>query len=131
MNWNTFDEAIRQLAEQIHEEPELIIGITRGGIVPARCLSSLLQIQKMHCLSVLKVNDQRQVVTEIHENLKGQRILLVEDVLETGLSLQVAKVYLEQKGALVQTACLYILPTSSTPDYYLEKRETVPTFPWE
>ena len=72
------------------------------------------------------------MVTEILEDLKGKTILLVEDMLETGRSLVVAKNYLEEKGATVKTVCLYTLPISEiTPDYFLREVDAVIEFPWE
>lgn len=132
MDWKTFENKVRTLAEKISDRPDLIIGITRGGLVPARLLSSYLNVKKMHCLSVVKVGDDRQMVTEITEDLNGKKILLVEDMLETGRSLIVAKNYLEAKGGEVKTACLYTMPMSEIePDYTLKQINTVIKFPWE
>ena len=132
MNWQTLESEITALSQKITDKPDMIIGITRGGVIPARLLSSKLNVKKMHCISVIKNGDARSVVTKINEYLHGKTILLVEDMLETGRSLIVAKQYLESKGANVQTACLYIMPHSEiTPDYFLKKVDSVQKFPWE
>jgi hypothetical protein len=44
----------------------------------------------------------------------------------------VAKKHLESKGAQAITAYLYIIPQSELiPDYFLEKVNELPKFPWE
>jgi len=132
MNWKEFTEKIKKLADTIDYKPDIIIGIARGGLVPARLLSKYLEVKKMHCLSVVKNNETRSVVTDILEDIKGKNILLVEDMLETGRSLVVAKDYLKNKGANVKTACLYTMPISEiNPDYYLKEIKSVQKFSWE
>lgn len=132
MNWLTFQQEIEQLSRNIDLKFDMIVGITRGGVVPARILSSLLNVPKMACISVEKQGEERKVITELLEDLSGKTILLVEDMLETGRSLMMAKNYLESKGAKVKTACLYTLPSSEVkPDYCLKEVEGVVEFPWE
>ena len=131
MDWPTIENELKELSKKI-TTPQIIIGITRGGIIPARCLSSILGVKSMHCIGVAKIGEERKVITEILEDLKGKNILLVEDMLESGKSIIVAKKYLESKGAKVKTACLYIMPQSEIiPDYYLKKVKEVQNFPWE
>jgi hypoxanthine phosphoribosyltransferase len=132
MTWQKLTKEINKLREKITVSPDIIVGIVRGGIIPARLLASTLHVKNMYCLTVKKDGDQRNVVTTITEDLKGKQIVLVEDMLETGKSLIVAKKYLEDKGATVKTACLYIMPISEIrPDYYLKKLSEVVHFPWE
>ena len=132
MNWQTLEQEIALLAGKIDTKVDIIVGITRGGLIPARLLSSSLGVKKMFCLSVEKIGDDRKVVTDILENITGKSILLVEDMLESGRSLIVAKQYLESKGAIVKTACLYTMPMSEViPDFSLKEVEVVVKFPWE
>jgi len=132
MDWKTFETEIQSLSKKIDYKPDTIIGITRGGIIPARLLSSYLQIKDMRCLSVHKVEEERKVITEILDDLDNKNILLVEDMLETGRSIIVAKEYLESKGAKVKTACLYTMSMSEIkPDFHIREVQTVEKFPWE
>jgi hypoxanthine phosphoribosyltransferase len=132
MNWLEFETACQDLSKKIDFNPNIIVAITRGGIVPGRLLSSLLRVKEMHCLSVQKADSKRVVTTEIKVPLKNKSLLLVEDMLETGDSLTVAKEYLESLGADVRTCCLYTLPqTGTNPNYYLERLEVPIKFPWE
>jgi len=86
----------------------------------------------MYALTVKKVGNERKVLSDITEDIAGKNILLVEDMLETGKSLVVAKKYLESKGASVKTACLYTMPqTEIAPDFSLHEVQEVQKFPWE
>ncbi len=132
MTWHELENEIKVLRSKIKYSPDIIVGVVRGGLIPARLLSSYLNVKEMYCLTVKKVSDQRKVKTVIEENIDGKSVLLVEDMLETGKSLVVAKQYLESKGAVVKTACLYTMPKSEVvPDYFLEEIHRVVKFPWE
>ena len=131
MDWKTLELEIEDLSKKIDYQPDIIVGITRGGIVPARLLSRDLQVKDMYCLTVHKFGEERKVVSEL-DDLVDKNVLLVEDMLETGRSLLVAKQYLEYKGAKVKTVCLYTMPiTEIRPDFYLRQVYEVERFPWE
>ena len=132
MDWETFISEIQDLSERIDYQPDIVIGITRGGLIPSRLLSTYLNVKDMYCLSVQKVGEERRVVTEILDDLVDKDILLVEDMIETGRGLIVAKQYLESKGAKVKTTCLYTMVISEIePDFYLRQVKEVEEFPWE
>ncbi len=132
MNWQKVDNAIKQLKSKITEKPDIIIGIVRGGLIPARLLAKCLDVNEMYALTVKKIGDERVVTSEINEDINGRSILLVEDVLETGTSIIVAMEYLKSKGANVKTASIYYQPkTQIMPDYYVSEKDGVPTFPWD
>ncbi|MBI2029108.1 phosphoribosyltransferase domain-containing protein [Candidatus Gottesmanbacteria bacterium] len=132
MNWVGFQKEIIDLSKKIDYSPDILVGIVRGGIVPARILSSLLKVGDMYCLTVKKIGNNRRITSIINEDINNKKVLLVEDILETGRSLITAKQYLENEGAIVKTACLYITNKSEIkPDYYLRKINEVVKFPWE
>jgi len=132
MTWTVFKKEILKLSHQINFEPDILIGITRGGLVPTRLLSSTLKVKDVYCLTVNKIGQKRKIQTEIKINFNNKKVLLIEDILETGKSLIDAKKYLETKGANVKTACLYLMPESEIkPDFYLKTINKLVTFPWE
>jgi|SRR5579872_1996274 len=132
MTWEKFEKEIQKLASQITGTPDMIVGIVRGGIIPARLLSAKLRVKDMYCLTVKKYGKERKVASGITDDLHYKKVLLVEDMLETGKSLVVAKEYLESKGAIVTTVCLYTLPYSEIkPDYFVKEINEIVKFPWE
>lgn len=132
MNWQTIEKEIETLAQKCESSIDVIVGVVRGGLVPARLLAKFLGVKEMYCLTVAKQDSDRVVTTRITADLAGKSVLLVEDALESGRSLIVAKGYLESLGAEVQTAALYIQPqTQIMPDYYVDRVDQIPMFPWE
>ena len=132
MNWDEFDKEIRELGRRIDYQPDAAIGIARGGVVPAVLLSKFLKVKDMYVLKVRREGTERRIMAEIVPDVAGMDILLVEDMLETGKSMVVAKEYLEKKGAEVKTACLYTMPMAEIkPDFSLKEITEVVPFPWE
>jgi hypoxanthine phosphoribosyltransferase len=132
MDWSEVDSEIQALAAKLSNPPDIIIGIVRGGLIPARLLAKYLNAKDMYCLTVTKQAEERLVTSEIKADLAGKNILLVDDVLESGKSLIAAKEYLEKLGAKVETASIYFQPqTQIKPDYYIAERSEVPIFPWD
>jgi len=132
MTWTVFKKEILSLSQKIDFKPDILVGIVRGGLVPTRLLSNILKVKNVYCLTVNKIAQKRKVQTEIKVNLKNKKILLIEDILETGKSLIEAKKYLELQGANIKTASLYIMPRSEIkPDFYLKTIYNLVKFPWE
>ena len=132
MNWTELENEVKHLASIIDYVPDIIVAIVQRGIIPARLLSSYLGVPAMYCLNVRKTGDDRRITSEIWEDIQGKKILLIEDMLETGKSLIVAKAYLEGRGSGVKTACLYTMAVSEIqPDYFVKTVSSLQAFPWE
>lgn len=135
MDWNQCAAEVEVVAAQVRAagySADIIIGIVRGGMVPSRLLSTALKVKEMYAINVKKVGGERKVTTAIKEDLQGKKVLLVEDMLETGRSLAVAKAHLEAEGASVRTACLYTMPITEVPvDFCVKEVAEVRSFPWE
>lgn len=132
MTWEELDREITKLRDKIDYKPDFLVGIVRGGVIPARLLSDKMTVREMYGLTIKKNDAVRTVTSDITENISGRKALLLEDMLESGKSLIEAKRYLEKKGALVKTACLYIMDkTEIQPDFFLRTSTGDEKFPWE
>ncbi|HLC36519.1 MAG TPA: phosphoribosyltransferase family protein [archaeon] len=130
MHWDEFTSEIAKLIKKIGFNANVVVGITRGGVIPARILCSKMKINEMYCINIDK--SAQRVITPIEADLSNKRIILIEDVLESATNMTVARKYLEGKGAEVKTAALYYLENSKElPDYFLSEAKKVPSFPWE
>jgi uncharacterized protein len=138
ITWDSVDQLTDVLAQQIREsnyEINLIIAVARGGFIPARLLSSRLTIKRMSSIGISYLTADRSertmysVPTPISQH---DRILLVEDALETGRSLADAYKALEQNAGGVRTAAYYYRADSIiVPDFTVDMLSHIPRFPWE
>lgn len=136
--WEEFYSLTIKLAEQISKskyQPDFIFGIVRGGLIPASLLAYFFPNSYLLSLAVIKEEGIRRVKKEIVDqlDLTGKRVLVIEDMLETGRSAQKAKEFLESKGALVKIACYYTSSLSEIlPDFVIEEKVAeIIIFPWE
>lgn len=132
MNDRSFEAVKKRLEEITFEEPfDLIVAVANGGIVPAALLNQRLGLD----LQLLKLNlrdsNQRQLydtpklLEQITFDVKGKTILLVEDRVKTGNTLNFAKNLLLEAGA----QNIKTFAVNGKADYCLYD-ETCFRFPW-
>ena len=131
MDWETFDDETRRLAKMIPFKPDIIVGIARGGVIPAALIAKILDVKDMFLLTMQRDGAERKITSSVLMDVSGKDLLLVEDMIETGRALIAGKKFLEERGATVRTTCLYTMPTSEMkPDYFLAEVQEVAQFPW-
>ena len=125
-----FLELIRRLAGLELPPVDVVVGIGRGGVVPAA-----LAAQRLECdLRVLRVrfrDDTHQperaepLVTPPAFDVAGKRVLLVDDVGRSGATLRAAA------GALPGAAAINTLVVAGNADYALFQVDTCIAWPWQ
>jgi hypoxanthine phosphoribosyltransferase len=119
-------------------EPDVIIGLARGGWIPARILSDYFSKD----LSTLRVEFYRGIeererdpkLTQPLSRYKGwSHPLVVDDIVDTGKSLHLALEHMHSFGFdEIRSACLHIKPNTATePDFYIKKTSAWVVYPWE
>jgi hypoxanthine phosphoribosyltransferase len=110
-------------------QPEVIVAIGRGGYVPARVLSDVLGQMDLtsfkieHYHQVQKAHAAR-VRYPLASDVAGRRVLLVDDVADSGETFAVALEHLSSRGAPaeIRSAALhYKIVSPYVPDYYAKK----------
>ena len=140
--WDAIYDMLLDLAAKVRKSgysPEVIVGVSRGGWPPARIMSDLLDNQNLANMKVvfyqdIGVRNKRPLITQpVTTGVKGKRVLVVDDVSDTGRSLKVVYAHLKQKGARKVVVCtLYLKPGSLfTPEFYARKTKKWVIFPWE
>lgn len=141
--WDYMDRLCRKVADQIIDdgfEPEIIVALARGGWFAGRVLCDLLGVDD---LTSLKVEHYSGIMRDkkvdiryplLEESVRGRRVLIVDDIANTGESLKKAREHVIERGAKeVKTATLLLISTSRfTPDYfgeYIEEWAWI-IFPW-
>jgi hypothetical protein len=140
--WDDIYDMLLELAVRIRRsgfQPDLIVGVSRGGWVPGRVLSDLLANSRTANVKVefyvgIGKTSRRPLVTQpISEEISGKRVLLVDDVADTGESLLVALQHVRERGAgEIRTVTVYYKPHSKfKPDFFAETTGRWIVFPWE
>lgn len=140
--WNQIYEMLLAQSEKIRisrYKPDIIVGVARGGLVPARILTDLLEAPQIATVSIEFYIDigrpsaQPALKQPLNLPVNGKRALIVDDISDTGQSLKLAKQHLTEKGAVeTKIATLYAKPTTQTmPDYVEKTVEHWVVFPWE
>jgi uncharacterized protein len=130
------------IARQIRKDdykPEIIVGVSRGGWPPARVMSDLLQNPNLANMRVefykdIGVRNEKPRITQpVTMEVVGKRVLVVDDVSDTGHSLQVVANHLRRKPVKELRVCtIYMKPKSVfRPDYFAETTKKWIIFPWE
>lgn len=142
LSWTDFSDASRHLAKAVVDrgfEPDFVIAIARGGLLLAGAISYALGTKACGALNVefyTGVNERLPEPILLPPMLDGaaiaqKRVLLVDDVSDSGRTLDLVVSLLETSGAEVQTVCLYSKPrTVREPDFVWRKTDRWITFPW-
>lgn len=138
ITWEEFESLCRTLAVMVSGyDPQVVVGIAKGGVMPATILASLLRREFYPIRLSRRYNDQ--VVRETPEVLlgppsliAGQRVLLVDDIIVTGETLEIARqACLDQGAAEVRTVGLAVHSFSLRPDYVALVSDALIIFPWD
>lgn len=141
-SWDYIYELCVQLADQIRRskyKPDLIVAVARGGWVPGRLLSDLLEntyvasIKVEHYVDFYKTLEKPEITQPLPVDIRGKKVLIVDDVADSGYSLKLAKEYLLKQGAKnAKIAAIYYKPWSVvTPDFYARETDAWICFPHE
>ncbi len=140
--WNQIYEFLLNLAQKIREDgfkPDVIVGVSRGGWPPARVMSDLLEnpeianVKAEFYKGVAETKGEPIITQPVSVSVRGRRVLLMDDVADSGKSLQLVKFHLKEEGATeVKIATIYYKPWSVVvPDYYEKETSSWIIFPWE
>lgn len=143
MSWEGFHRLARALALRIRDsgyQPDMVIAIARGGVVPARVLCDYLDVMEMNYVRIehyraRKMTPQARVKYPLHASVDNLRILVVDDICDTGDSFIAAIEHLAEKGKPLEVrTCAMQHKTVSkfVPDYYVEEitEWRWVTYPW-
>ena len=142
LDWTGYGHAIRELAQQIADaqyHPDIILAIARGGFFAAGSLGYALSVKNVYTMNVEYYTgvDERLEVPRIlppapdFVDLNDARILIADDVADTGHTLESVQEFCAGKVGEVRMAVLYEKPhTVVTCDYVWRRTDRWIDFPW-
>ncbi len=145
VSWKDIEGWSKDIVRKVIEsgyEPEIVIGLARGGLVPARLISDYLNIKDLYAVKtehwgVTATPDGKAKLAQgLQVSIKGRKVLVVDDITDTGQSLKLALEHVinhAPKEAKTATL-LHITHSKYIPDYYSEEvpedNWTWFIFPW-
>lgn len=142
LGWLEFGDASRHLASDVvHSDffPDIVVAIARGGLLLAGALAYSLGVKSCGSLNAEFYSgiDERLPEPIIlppaldQPSLFGKKVLLVDDVSDSGRTLKMVVELIAAAGADVRTVCLYSKPgTVYEPDFTWRQTSRWITFPW-
>ncbi|NOZ31235.1 MAG: phosphoribosyltransferase [Crenarchaeota archaeon] len=142
IEWSTIDEGVEEIVAKVESsgfKPDVIVGILRGGVIPARLVADRLGVNDITVMEVklykgTGIRGERPYLRQPPVlSLTDKRVLIVDDISDSGLTLQLAveavNLFMPKE---VRTASIYIKPwTEFVPDYYAFTTRNWIVFPWE
>ncbi|MFN8108394.1 MAG: phosphoribosyltransferase [Thermoleophilia bacterium] len=142
LTWEAFGELARGLASRVEGDafrPDAILGIARGGLLLAGALSYALRVKPVFLVNIEFYTgvDRRLeapviLPPQLHTaDLADMRLLVVDDVADTGATLEVVRSLCAGAAREVRTAVLYEKPISVVRcDYVGRHTDRWIEFPW-
>lgn len=132
VTWAQVYRLCRRLAGMIRNagfQPDMIVAVARGGYVPARLLCDFLGIYDLVSIRVAHyeggahMNPQARLASPLSADLRGIKVLLVDDVNDTGETLSLAIDHIKSLApAQLKVAVLHHKQVSPVlPDFYAQK----------
>ncbi|MFX1578054.1 MAG: phosphoribosyltransferase [Promethearchaeota archaeon] len=142
LSWSDVYNLTLQLSERIVNSqfvPDVIVGIARGGWIPARILSDVLYTNTLQNIRIEYYTDvgakgkEPKITQPLTGSMKQKRMLLVDEVADTGDTLLHAINHVKELGVKeVRSAVLHYKPTSVVkPDFFMVETTSWIVYPWE
>lgn len=142
LSWDLFGTASRELAQTIADsrfDPEIVIAVARGGLLPAGSLAYALGLKLADAINVEFYTDVHETLPDPvllapmldTESIRGKRLLVVDDVADSGRTLALVLDLLREQGADARSAVLYSKSASVVePDFVWRRTDEWIVFPW-
>ena len=142
VTWDELDRLVRALAEQVRGEYDVMLAITRGALVPAGMLAYLLGIRNILVAAVAFYDDAGRPAAApsflqfpVDPLLRGRRVLIVDEVWDTGTTIQAVIDRVRLAGGTPTTAVLHYKPghsrVTSVPDHHVVTTDAWIVYPFK
>ena len=142
VTWDNLDELVGALAEKVGSDYDVVLAITRGALVPAGMLAYRLGLRNILVAAVAYYDDTGQPAEQptffqfpADPLLHGNRILVVDEVWDTGTTIAAVVARVEMAGGRPTTAVLHYKPGRSAvdlvPDHYVVATNAWVVYPFK
>ena len=143
ITWADIERLVGSLLPRIGTSYDHLLVITRGGMVPACLISERTGLRDILCAAVVLYQGEERALAEpvfvqFPEDrlVEGRRILVVDDVWDSGSTAMAVRDRLRKAGADAQVCVLHYKPGNSRfpadgPDFYGEETDAWIVYPWD
>ena len=144
LSWTDIDRLVNSLVPRLEAYTyDLVIAITRGGIVPGAIIAERLLIQQVLVASVDFYEDEEfdldwPIFMQFPEDslLRGKQVLIVDDIWDRGKQVVNVTERVKQAGGRPFSVVLHYKPHRSrfqdkSPDFYVAETKNWIVYPWE
>lgn len=142
ISWEALDALVGRLAAAVGRDHDLVLAITRGGLVPAGMLAYRLGLREILVAGVEFYRDEggthdAPLVGHFPDDelLAGKRVLVVDEVWETGETMTEVLARVRAAGGTAVSAVIHYKPGRSrvagAPDHFAATVHDWVTYPYK
>jgi hypoxanthine phosphoribosyltransferase len=143
LTWTQIEDLAIRLADQLDTSYDVMLVITRGGMVPACIVSERLNLRNILVAAVMFYTGQERTLDKpiflqfpSDPLLNKRRVLVIDDVWDSGRTIMAVRERVIQSGGYPTTAVLHYKPhhtayTDIRPDYYVDETDAWIVYPWD
>jgi hypothetical protein len=143
VSWSDLDRLVGALAARLVDAPyDVMLAITRGGLVPAGMLAYRLGMRDILVAAVAFYDDEGKPGEHptffqfpADPLLHGRRVLVVDEVWDTGTTIAAVVERVRQAGGIPTTAVLHYKPERSkvalVPDHHVVETDRWVVYPFK
>lgn len=138
VEWPLFGELSRALALKVAREydPEIVVGIATAGVIPGAVVAAILD-RDFRSILVSRRNDRTHVrqtpavLGAAPQEVRGRRVLIVDETCDTGETLRLAVAALVNAGAVEVRTAVSFRTGPYEPDFHALATESTIVLPWD
>jgi hypoxanthine phosphoribosyltransferase len=142
VTWDALEGLVADLAERVGTGFDVLLAITRGGLVPAGMLAYRLGLRNILVAAVEYYDDEGRPGPKptffqfpADPLLRGQRVLIVDEVWDSGTTIHAVTERVRQAGGMPTTAVIHYKPTHSivpsVPDHHVVTTDRWVVYPFK
>jgi hypoxanthine phosphoribosyltransferase len=144
VSWEDLEGLVAGLADRlaVDPKPDVVLAISRGGLVPAGMLGYRLGWRDMLLAAVVAYDDEHGfrghaefLQFPLDMQLRGKRVLIVDEVWDSGTTIAAVSERVRAAGGHPVTAVLHYKPSRSrveiVPDHFMVETDAWVVYPFK
>jgi hypoxanthine phosphoribosyltransferase len=142
VSWDALEELVHDVAARVGTDYDVMLAITRGGLVPAGMLAYRLGIRNILVAAVEYYDSEGHpgpkptfLQFPADPQLRRQRVLIVDEVWDSGTTIHAVTERVRQAGGHPTTVVLHYKPTHSVvpgePDFHAVTTDRWVVYPFK